>query len=1158
MTLVALLSFSFQFVIIQAASASTFEVVNTNYSGAGSFTQAITDANANPGRDTITFNIPGTGPHIFNSMPGQINITSPVTIDGLSQPGSECRGNLNIVFDYDNTWNKSIQFLSGAIGSTVQGVVMNSKNSNFINIINADDMVFRCNYFEMTSDGQTRLESYNNHVAIALQAGKNFTLGGSSFEDGNVLGETVSTGGGGGTGEGLTIQNNTFGFNADETQFLGKTPVLNNYFPAPLKDITIKDNVFQGAWLSNLDDLKMYGNTNCMDRDHTVNVCPGNNGEIILGATNNFRIGGALPEQRNHFAGGNNDWGLLRSYGASDTNMLIENNYFNVINDQFNNSGPLITGSALNIVGENIEIKNNVSVGYDNTFVTSGSNISIHGNSIYHPAYKGITATNIAGSLNVKNNMVSSFGLNGIQIVATVDTRNIAVEENEISGNAGTGIYLTGNGDRDLTGSTISNNTVTGTASGLWAEPFQYSNLVISNNNFTGSGLSDYGRGIYVNSNAYIHDNTVNNFKLYGVLANSNSSILRNQISNIGAVGIQSVEGSIVLDNTFENIGERAIYMTQLGEWSYSQSEFYPPIIRKVKVVGNSTEITYDFDAEPGKYRVDLCNSSTGNLPEYGGTCENKIASETRTIENNDNGIPRYIMTISQTGFNRNNLSLQAHMVNESDPLNYTNSSTISKPNLLRPGLQLIIGNEDINTIVPGQFSGNEFYLKLCNSTGEAVQSATLQLTSQNISNLKLNLNQAFSDAHTLGSYNAQTKTWTGEIYDGDCLYFDISGTAANTLGAKASIDANIVTAVTDGETVGVDGYVERSYSHEKMINLLPDLAIFATLKTTGNIKAGDTVNYDVDVANIGDGMLGSNNDSYVGIYFIVPDGATFLDVADLDTNDSLNFSGCEVQGNIHDMGPQFSAYYGDLVACSLESTTGLQPKSHHLFRFTMTAGNSFAQGTAQVLGVAFADDPDTILFMNTFETGEDGFALEINNIFRLSYDPGELTVTINRCEGYTGVIEINDACFTVVFNKPIWAPSFVLDDLILEGEGQIYSFTQNTDTQWTVRINGMVLGQTLRLTLDPESVQDLSAVLNGTYVLGENTIRFGSLTSDKSSAVSETNPVQSNGNLTSKSSSGLLANTGSETFPNVISALSLIFVGLFLYKRKQSRSPRY
>ena len=41
--------------------AATFTVTNTHNNGPGSLRQAIFNANANPGADTIAFNIPGAG-----------------------------------------------------------------------------------------------------------------------------------------------------------------------------------------------------------------------------------------------------------------------------------------------------------------------------------------------------------------------------------------------------------------------------------------------------------------------------------------------------------------------------------------------------------------------------------------------------------------------------------------------------------------------------------------------------------------------------------------------------------------------------------------------------------------------------------------------------------------------------------------------------------------------------------------------------------------------------------------------------------------------------------------------------------------------------------------------------------------------------------------
>ena len=87
--------------------STTFTVVNTNDSGAGSLGQAILDANANAGADTISFNIPSSDPncsattHVCTIRPASElpHITDPVIIDGYTQPGTS----RNTLSDGDNT-----------------------------------------------------------------------------------------------------------------------------------------------------------------------------------------------------------------------------------------------------------------------------------------------------------------------------------------------------------------------------------------------------------------------------------------------------------------------------------------------------------------------------------------------------------------------------------------------------------------------------------------------------------------------------------------------------------------------------------------------------------------------------------------------------------------------------------------------------------------------------------------------------------------------------------------------------------------------------------------------------------------------------------------------------------------------------------------------
>lgn len=76
--------------------AATYPVTSTHASGAGSLAAAITSANNNPGKDTISFNLPGS------SVPARTividvdsllpNITSPLVIDGTTQPSGSYFG----------------------------------------------------------------------------------------------------------------------------------------------------------------------------------------------------------------------------------------------------------------------------------------------------------------------------------------------------------------------------------------------------------------------------------------------------------------------------------------------------------------------------------------------------------------------------------------------------------------------------------------------------------------------------------------------------------------------------------------------------------------------------------------------------------------------------------------------------------------------------------------------------------------------------------------------------------------------------------------------------------------------------------------------------------------------------------------------------------
>jgi hypothetical protein len=67
--------------------ATPILVNSTGDSGSGTLRQAVLDANAAAGADTITFSILGSGPHTITLSSPLPPITDDLAIDGSTQPG---------------------------------------------------------------------------------------------------------------------------------------------------------------------------------------------------------------------------------------------------------------------------------------------------------------------------------------------------------------------------------------------------------------------------------------------------------------------------------------------------------------------------------------------------------------------------------------------------------------------------------------------------------------------------------------------------------------------------------------------------------------------------------------------------------------------------------------------------------------------------------------------------------------------------------------------------------------------------------------------------------------------------------------------------------------------------------------------------------------
>jgi hypothetical protein len=160
--------------------STNFTVTNTNDSGPGSLREAILDANASPGPDTIDFSI-GSGVQTIAPMSALPTVTDPVVIDGTTQPGSG--GKPAIVLSGANI-PTAVGLTITAGGSTVRGLVVNGFSAGTgIELDGAGNDVLENNYVGTNASGTAAVP---NQTGILMNSGSN-TLGGTTASARNVI-----------------------------------------------------------------------------------------------------------------------------------------------------------------------------------------------------------------------------------------------------------------------------------------------------------------------------------------------------------------------------------------------------------------------------------------------------------------------------------------------------------------------------------------------------------------------------------------------------------------------------------------------------------------------------------------------------------------------------------------------------------------------------------------------------------------------------------------------------------------------------------------------------------------------------------------------------------------------------------------------------------
>jgi len=173
--------------ISRHAAATTFTVINTNDSGAGSLRQAILDAQgAGPGPHTIAFNIPGSGVHgisLANGLPAISVPTGGLTIDATTQPGYA--GSPLVAITCDTPSFLVLQFFDSAV--TVKGLSIGNCGTVMSAGSGGPIKVLGC-HIGVDAAGTTIAP---NSSGISL-AGATFQIGGPTLAERNIIsGNTV-------------------------------------------------------------------------------------------------------------------------------------------------------------------------------------------------------------------------------------------------------------------------------------------------------------------------------------------------------------------------------------------------------------------------------------------------------------------------------------------------------------------------------------------------------------------------------------------------------------------------------------------------------------------------------------------------------------------------------------------------------------------------------------------------------------------------------------------------------------------------------------------------------------------------------------------------------------------------------------------------------
>ena len=141
---------------------------------------ALEEANALPGVETITFNIPGAGPHLIRPESPLPRITEAIILDGTTQPGYE--GQPLIELAGSQAGQQASGLTITASDSTVRGLAIHSFDRSGIHLSGGQNNQIEANYL-----GTTGTVAHGNQIGILVEGSTLNVIGGNEPGDGNLI-----------------------------------------------------------------------------------------------------------------------------------------------------------------------------------------------------------------------------------------------------------------------------------------------------------------------------------------------------------------------------------------------------------------------------------------------------------------------------------------------------------------------------------------------------------------------------------------------------------------------------------------------------------------------------------------------------------------------------------------------------------------------------------------------------------------------------------------------------------------------------------------------------------------------------------------------------------------------------------------------------------